>query len=183
MLRSQRLRFLASALFIASLGLVAAACQGSASEPPPPTAPATIAPNATPEVLEAGVVTLTDTGCTWDGNPGSATAGQLSIVIRNDTDDYGLFLLHRIRDGRTWEEGVAAIETIQEAIRTGADWPEQALEVSKAVGEGAAEGGEDGGINHFATAGTYGVVCSANTSATGDVLTTFLVGPLEVANP
>ena len=30
------------------------------------------------------------------------------------------------------------------------------------------------------TAGTLGVVCSANTSPTGDILTVFLAGPLEV---
>ena len=52
-------------------------------------------------------------------------------------------------------------------------------------GDGTATAGPglDGSITKAMRAGTFGVVCSANTSPTGDILTVFLVGPLEVTLP
>jgi hypothetical protein len=104
----------------------------------------------------------------------------MTLVIRNETDDYGVFMFHKLRPGRTFDEGRAAIAAIQEALKTGADWPEA---ISDSVIEATAEAGKDGAVAMVTTAGTFGVVCSANTSPTGDILTVFLVGPLEVARP
>jgi hypothetical protein len=172
--------FLVAVLGGTSLGGCQLANAPSAPSASSTTATVTASPGPTPDVVEGGLITLTETACTWDGNPGSMTAGRLGVAVRNETDDYGLFILHRLRPGRTFEEGRAVIRSIQEALKTGGDWP---AELSDAVSEAPAEAGQDGEMAAVATGGTYGVVCSANTSSTGDVLTVFLVGPLEVTDP
>lgn len=129
---------------------------------------------------DGGTITLSDDGCIWEGNPGSMSEGRLTVAVRNTTDDFGLFIVHQLRAGRTFDEGRAAIATIQEALKTGAEWPE---EISDPITEATAGPGLDGYITKAMRAGTFGVVCSANTSPTGDILTVFLVGPLEVTLP
>jgi hypothetical protein len=170
-------------LTVAACAALIGGCSGGAGDPASPAASPTALPSPSPDVVDAGTITLTDTACTWDGNPGSMKSGRLSLAVRNETDDFGLFIIQRIRDGRTWDEGRDAIAVIQEALKTGAEWPEEVFDVSDAVEEGSADAGGDDVVSLAATSGTYGVVCSANTSPTGDVLTTFLVGPLEVAQP
>ncbi len=140
---------------------------------------AAASPRPSATVIDGGTITLTDDECTWDANPGSMPEGQLTIAVRNETDDFGLFVVHELRPGRTFDEGRAAITAIQEALKTGADWP---AEISDAIAEATAEAGLDGDVTLLTTAGTFGVVCSANTSPTGDVLTVYLVGPLEVTS-
>lgn len=149
------------------------------SAPSPPAATAT-APGRTPAPTPAslGTITLTDTGCSWEGNPGVAPAGLVTLRARNATGDYGLFIVHRLRTGKSWADGEAAIAAIQQALVTGAEWPPA---ISDAVGELAAEAGGDDRQNITLTPGTYGIVCSANTSRIGDILTVFLVGPLTLA--
>ena len=53
------------------------------------------------------------------------SAGRLTLAVRNETDDYGVFMVHKLRPGRTFDEGQAAIAAIQEALKTGAEWPEE----------------------------------------------------------
>jgi len=81
------------------------------------------------------------------------------------------------RRRKTWADGVANVAGIVAALPTGADWPPP---VSDVVGEGDADAGLGDGLDFVATPGTYGVICSANTSPTGDILKVFLVGPLVV---
>ena len=147
----------------------------AASSTPAPAASAAASPAATTAAL--GTITLTDTGCTWAGNPGSITAGSVSIQAWNETDDYAAFFVHRLHAGKTWTDGVANVAAIVTALPTGADWPPA---VSDVVTEGDADAGLGDGLEFVATPGTYGVICSANTSPTGDILTVFLVGPLVV---
>jgi hypothetical protein len=169
-------------------GAAVGACQASAVATDPDVGSASPAistltpapPSPSAAVVDAGTITLTDDGCTWEGNPGSMRAGRVSIAASNETDDYGVFILHRLHPDRTFEEGRALIASIQEALKTGAEWPDA---VSDAIDEGAAAAGASGDIAAVTTAGTYGVVCSANTSPTGDILRVFLVGPLEVTAP
>jgi hypothetical protein len=171
------------ALLVASLGsAVLGGCQlsGSLTETASPSIIATDSPRPTAPVVDGGTITLTDDDCTWEGNPGSMSAGRLTLAVRNETDDYGVFMVHKLRPGRTFDEGRAAIAAIQEALKTGAEWPE---EISDAVIEASAEAGQDSDVAMVTTAGTLGVVCSANTSPTGDILTVVLVGPLEVTRP
>ena len=131
-------------------------------------------------IVDGGTITLTDDDCTWEGKPGPMSEGRLTLAARNETDDYGVFMVHKLRPGRTFDEGRAAIAAIQDALKTGAEWPE---EISDVVTEATAEAGLDSDIIVLTTAGTFGVVCSANTSPTGDILTVFLAGPLEVTGP
>ena len=97
----------------------------------------------------AGSITLTDDDCTWEANPGSMPEGRLTVAVRNETDDYGLFIVHKLRPGRTFDEGRAAIAAIQKALKTGAEWPE---EISDAIAEATAEAGRDGDVT---TAGDW----------------------------
>jgi len=175
MLRSTRSRSLAGALFVLSLG--GAALGGCPPSQPPPTA------GPSPESVDAGAITLTDDGCTWEGNPGTVPSGRVSIELSNETDDYGVFIVHRLKPEFTWDDGRDAIDAIQVALAAGEDWPNWSTNVSTVEGEGAAEAGGTGEVSISATAGAYGVVCSSNTSPTGDILTVFLVGPLEAGAP
>lgn len=176
--RSFRGVLLVASLCSAGLG----GCQpaGSATETASPSPVVMASPRPTPLVVDGGEITLTDDNCTWEGNPGSVAEGRLALAVRNETDDYGLFIVHKLRPGRTFDEGRAVVATIQEALKTGAEWPD---EVSDAIAEATADAGRDGAVTIATTAGTLGVVCSANTSPRGDVLSVFLVGPLEMTDP
>ena len=183
MLRSLRLRSLTGTLLVASLGGAGlGACQqsSSASETSSPSVSVTGSPSPTAPVVDGGTITLTDDNCTWEANPASVSEGRLTLAVRNETDDHGVFIVHKLRPGRTFDEGQTVIAAIQEALKTGAEWPQ---EVSEAIVEATAEAGQDGDVTMVTTAGTFGVVCSASTSPTGDILTVFLVGPLEVTRP
>lgn len=173
-----------SLLAIALLASAGTACQAPGPTPDPTSANSrTSAPSPAAAVTDAGTVVLTDEGCAWDDHPGTINAGPVTIATRNDTEDYGVFPVHRLLPGKSWTDGEAAIALIQEALRDGTDWPEEVFEVSVVIDEGAAVAGGTDTVRFTAAAGTIGVVCSANTSPTGEVLTTFLVGPLIVAGP
>ena len=168
-----------------TFGAVAlAACQAAGPssvpttpQPAPTSAPAPAATAAAPTAAVLGTITLTDTGCTWAGNPGSISPGSVAIQAWNETDDYAAFFVHRLHADKTWADGVANVAGIVAALPTGADWPPP---VSDVVTEGDADAGLGDGLEFEATPGIYGVTCSANTSADGDILTVFLVGPLTV---
>ena len=181
--RSLRLRSLKEALLIASLGgAMFAACQPSGGASPT-ASPAVPSPRPSVSVVDGGTITLREDGCTWDGNPGTVRGAQATIELVNETDDYGVFIVHRLKPEFTWDDGRDAIDAIQVALAAGEDWPNWSTNVSTVEGEGAAEAGGTGEVSISATAGTYGVVCSSNTSPTGDILTVFLVGPLEAGAP
>ena len=171
-------RRLPPAIMAIALGaIVVGACQaGTPASPPATSPPSPTAAATSPTPL--GTITLTDTGCSWAGNPGSVRTGRMTVSARNSTDDYGLFIVHRLHAGKSWADGEALIAAIQEALQTGADWPP---EVSEAITEMGAEAGDTTRLAIDLSVGTYGVVCSANTSSVGDILTVFLVGPLSVA--
>lgn len=142
-------------------------------------------PNATAPV-PAGRVTLTDTGCTWEGNPGTlpTSVATLRFEFRNETDDYASFFLHWVRPGHTWEEGVAFVADLQRRLRSGEDWPPNDISVDVASFDVGTRGTQMVSWGGWAfEPGSYGVICSANTSTTHDILTTFLVGPLQLVGP
>jgi len=177
---SQRLRTFTGAILAALVDSAAlGGCQASGSANGTSSPSITAASRSPLAIADGGTITLTDDGCSWEANPGSTSEGRLRLAVRNETDDYGVFTVHRLYPGRTFDEGRAAIAAIQEALMTGADWPEP---LSYDITEATAEAGLDSDVTVLATAGTFGVVCSANTSPTGDVLTVFLVGPLEVTS-
>lgn len=172
------------AILVAMLGSAAiGGCETSGSAQSQVSSPSIgvgALPSPTHADIDGGAITLTDDGCTWEANPGAMPEGRLEVEVRNETDDYGVFILHRLHPGRTFDDGRLAIAEIQEALISGAEWP---AEVSEAITEATAEGGLKSELSILSTAGTYGVVCSANTSPTGDILTILLVGPLVVTRP
>jgi hypothetical protein len=166
---------------------------------PSPTTSATATASASPSL--AGTITLTDTGCDWESNPGSLTSPDiLAVTLRNETAHYADFQLHWVRTGRTYEEGVAFVADIGRRLTTGEEWPPNDVSIVvhsegvsargetvaswPAAGPGEAPAPElQHGQSWNLETGTYGVICSANTSPTGDILTTFLVGPLQLSMP
>jgi hypothetical protein len=181
-----RSRSLTGALLIASLGGAAlGGCQpsGAARETASPSPLVSAPPSPPAAVVDGGTITLTDDDCTWDDSPGSVRAGRVAIEVVNETDDYGVFEVHRLKPEFTWDDGRDAIAAINDALEAGEDWPNWATNVSTLEGEGAADARGTELASVTLAAGTIGVVCSANTSPTGDVLSVFLVGPLEVAAP
>lgn len=152
---------------------------GGPSPTPSPTATATAS-------ASAGRVTLTDTGCTWESNPGTlpTTVATLPFEFRNETDDYATFLLHWVRPGHTWDEGVAYVADLQRRLTTGEDWPPNDISVQVAAFDVATRTTQPVAFGGWQfEPGPYGVVCSANTTVTKDVLTTFLAGPLQLVGP
>jgi hypothetical protein len=199
-----RLALVAATVVVAAVGglylLGPTRPSGSVGGPASPTP--TIAASASPLASvapNAGAIRLTETGCAWDGNPGTmAMPALLNLRFRNETNDHGLFILHWVRPGHTWQEGVEYVDELQRLLATGAEWPPNDVSIAVAehdvtageeavlgwatsgIGEGSIEEFRRGG-NWRWEPGTYGVICSANTSPTGDILTTFLVGPLQLA--
>lgn len=156
------------------------------------------APAASATSVVAGTITLTDTGCDWESNPGTLTRPDVvSIALQNETDDYADFQLHWVRSDRTYAEGVAYVAELARRLDTGEEWPPNDVSIAvhsqgvvarsgtiarwPTAGTGEAPAPE---LQHGPTwtleTGSYGIVCSANTSPTGDILTMFLVGPLEL---
>ena len=174
----------ASAGLLAIAGLVAWACAPTAPVTRPTPAPTVAPPSSTtaPEPIAGGTVTLTDEGCAWVGNPASAGGGPVVVDVHNATADYGVFVVHRLKPEFTWQDGRDAIAAIQRAMVAGADWPNWSTQVSIVAGEGTADAGATGTATVPAIAGTYGIVCSANRGPTGDVLSVFLAGPLEMTD-
>jgi hypothetical protein len=173
-------------------GVAAWGCAPAATNDPsiPPATPApasasTPAPLASarpPEPIAGGRITLTDDACSWEGNPGSVDGAAVEIGLHNETAAYGAFFVHRLKSEFTWQDGQDAIAAIQLAIAAGDDWPNWSTRVSIVEGDAEAAAGSTGLATVPAIAGTYGVVCSANTSASGEVLSVFLAGPLEVTD-
>jgi hypothetical protein len=141
--------------------------------------PGTTSPTPTPPT--GGRITLTDTGCTWVGNPGTVS-GDIVIEFRNDTDDHAIFDLHGVVANHTWDEGVAFVEELSRRLETGEEWPPNDISDFERLTELSAGSTTriEVSMPYFdVTPVTHGIVCAANTSPTGDTLTVFLVGPLD----
>lgn len=156
---------------------------GETPTAPPPTA----TPRVTPIVADVGTVTLTDTGCTWAGNPGRIEKSQSSLLARvtviNETDTFGNFGVYRLNDGVDWSVGaewVAAFNAMLHGLATEPPPAEFNTEV----------GNIDAPLRQSYPStlrlddhGIYGIVCSSNEPPPGDVFSVYLVGPLEVVEP
>lgn len=175
---SLRIALGAVAVLIAAVGglvLLGPGLPGNIGGPGPTASP-------TPTPPTGGRITLTETGCTWAGNPGTVSRDPIRIEFWNDTDDHAIFDMHGIVANRTWDEGVAFVEELSRRIETGEDWPQNDISDFTRLTElpaGATTRLEVSMPFFDFTPRTHGIVCAANTSATGDVLTVFLVGPLE----
>lgn len=152
----------------------------------PSTPPAT--PTATPATasVQAGTITLTGTGCTWDGNPGSITVATEpfigSITVVNETDTFANFGIYRLADGRTWDEAESWITDVNLELHGGPIASTPAGEFTTEVGNIDAPERREYQSTLVLSAGTHGIVCSSNAPPPGDVFAAYLVGPLEIAS-
>lgn len=169
---SLRLALGAVAVLIAAVGGVALLGPGLPGVGGPPT--------ATPPT--GGSITLTDTGCTWAGNPGTVSSGPIVMEFRNDTEGYATFELHGVVANRTWDKGVALIAEVNKRIEKGEPWPDNDVSDFNQLTELTAGSTTriEVSMPYFEFAPRiHGIVCGANTSPTGDVLGLYLVGPLD----
>jgi hypothetical protein len=141
-------------------------------------------PTATSNV-NGGTITLTSSGCTWTGNPGSLdlTADRIhaSVSIVNQTDTFANFGIYRLDAGYAWADAAAWVAAENAALRGGASHPPEqdfAAPVGSIDEPQRGEHGETIELN----GGTYGVVCSSNEPPPGLVFAVYLVGPLEVTD-
>ena len=181
------MRLAAGVAIVAVAGVVAIALLprapgfGGTGPTPPPSA----SPNPTQPGVDLGTITLTDTDCTWTGNPGSID-GSLGpvigkVTIDNQTDTFGNFGVYRLIDGYTWADAEAWCIADREAAQTGASPPPVDF-VTDAGNIDAPERGKYPSTLGL-TAGVHGVMCSSNEPPPGEVFASYLVGPLEITGP
>ena len=143
--------------------------------PSPTTQPTT-------STVQAGTITLTDSGCTWDGNPGSIPdVGGRNLVqftVRNETDTFGNFGIFRLDSG-TWEAAAEWILDENAALHGGPSQPPQ--DFATEVGNVDAPERREYRSQLLMDPGTYGIVCSSNEPPPGLVFAVYLAGPLEIA--
>jgi hypothetical protein len=155
--------------------------QGPAPTPSlSPTPTASLDP--TPEPANAGTITLTDDGCTWD-QPDARWIGTTEVRIDfvNETNTLGNFGFYRLKEGSTWEDAAAYIIALNEVIQAGAeDPPLGPPDFVIDYGYVDTEAFQEGRLGTIVSPGTYGVVCSSNEPPPGAVFAVYLVGPLEV---
>lgn len=182
-----RLAALAAALVIATAGALYLVGPrfGIGGPGPTPTVAPTPMPSPTQLAVDLGTVTLTDTGCTWAGNPGTITTATQpligSIAVVNETNTFANFGIYRLADGRTWQEADSWITDMNEEFHGGPAASAPAGEFTTEVG--SLDAPERGRYpNTLALqAGTHGIVCTSNEPPPGLVFAVYLVGPLEIA--
>lgn len=180
-----RLALAAAAVMVAAVGglyLFRPAAPGGLIGGPGPTASPSQEATAPPGP-SGGTITLTDDGCEWAGKPSFVRTGDIDIAFRNQTDDYATFDLHGLVRGHTWAEAAAYVEDLNRRLGTGEDWPPNDIsdQLPRLIELGA---GSDGARSITMPAlnpdiKIYGIVCAANTSSAGDILTVYAVGPIE----
>lgn len=154
---------------------------------PTPTPQPTASARPTQVVADVGTITLTDTGCTWAGNPSRIEKSQFSLLARvtviNETDTFGNFGVYRLNDGVDWSVGADYITALNAALHGQATDPPPADFITDVGNIDAPLRQQYAGSFVVDDYGTYGIVCSSNEPPPGDVFATYLVGPLEVVEP
>lgn len=175
-------------LVLAVLMVVATGCASSASSAPTSepvsaktTEAATAAASGQAEVaVEIGTVTLSDSDCTLDLAQDPVRAGQVELVVVNNTGATGAFDMGRIHDSSSYEE----LETVITAAIRAAEASEEMVPRPSFLGSGllsrAVQGGESQTLTGTLTAGTYGLVC-LGTYEVG-VRPVAVLGPIEVVD-
>ena len=106
---------------------------------------------------DATRVTLTDSGCSYDG-PESVGAGTVSLDIENETDRHGVFELLRLAPESSFEALQAHIETEQGRIAAG-QLPLGPPDFATLVLQLEVDAGETGTLSSALTEATYAVTC------------------------
>jgi hypothetical protein len=156
---------------------------GPAVSPSPTPLPAET-PAATQSVVQLGTITLTDDGCTWEGNPGSLAAAVEPVIgnvdFVNETDTFANFGTYRLTEGRTWEEAASWASDMNDEQHGGPVASAPAGDFAAAVGN--VDAPQRGSYRGTLTlnAGVHGVLCSSNEPPPGLIFAIYLAGPLEV---
>ena len=153
---------------------------------PTPSPPPSATPVPTQTVVNLGTITLTDDGCTWNGNPGSVDAGSAPVIgrvtVENQTDTFANFGIYRLAEGRTWAEAEAWVLAENGALQGGPSNPP--IDFVTDVGSiDAPERGQYPGTITLSDRGTHGIVCSSNEPPPGLIFAVYVVGPLEITLP
>ena len=160
---------------------------GGPTPTPTPTPQPTASPRATQVVADVGTIRLTDTGCTWAGNPSPIEKSQLSLLARvtiiNETDTFGNFGVYRLNDGVDWSVGADYIAAFNAALHDQATFPPPADFNTEVGNIDAPLRQQYSGSFVVDDYGAYGIVCSSNEPPPGEVFGAYLVGPLEVVEP
>lgn len=184
-----RLALAAAAVVAVALGgiyLVNPGPGGSIGAPGPSATPTltptpTASPRPTPRPANAGTITLTDDGCTWDGNPSPLTLPKyVGIDFVNETNTFGNFGFYKLEQGYPWADAVAYIVAENEAVKTGTENPFGAADFAIDYGNVDTEAFKENQLRITVSRGTYGVVCSSNEPPPGAVFDVYLVGPLVI---
>jgi hypothetical protein len=184
-LMSRYLRLPAAIAIVAIVGVAVIAllprAPGFGGPGPSPTPSAV--PNPTQSVVDLGTITLTDTGCTWTGNPGSIVASIQPVIGRvtvvNETDTFANFGIYRLDEGYPWADAAAWIIDDNASLQGGPSHPPQDFATDVGTID-APERGQYPGTVTLQAGGTHGVVCSSNEPPPGLIFAVYLVGPLEV---
>ena len=170
------------AIALAGLVVLGPGLSGGTGAPPSPTPTPEPTPEADGAVL-MGTISLTDRGCRKVGFDDNLTPMNypLAVQFRNETQTFANFGFYLLREGRTWQEAVEYIATVDAALETGAEWPPMDFAVEAGnidVEAGAAPGRLVIPLDQ--TPGTYGFLCSANEPPPGKIFSVYLVGPIEI---
>ena len=182
---STRLAVTAATIVVVAVGglyVVGLIGPGGPGGPKPTATPMPTSSPAQPVAL--GKVTLTDDGCTWDGNPGSLEASpnplRGTLDALNETDTFANFGIFRLDKG-SYEEAEAWILREDDALHGGPSQPPQDFATEVATID--APDGREYAANLALAPGTYGIVCSSNEPPPGLVFAVYLAGPLEITEP
>jgi hypothetical protein len=101
--------------------------------------------------------TLTNDGCTYDGDT-SPTAGILTIEVENQTEFSGAFVLVSLAEGSTADDLQPALDQYPRQFEKDGTLPEPP-EFYALVGRSGVEAGATGPLSADVPAGTYALVC------------------------
>jgi hypothetical protein len=101
--------------------------------------------------------TLTDDGCTYEGNT-SPAAGMFTIEVENQTEFFGAFALASLVEGSTTDDLEPFVEQSQQQFEQDGTVPEPPDFYEQVVRSGV-EAGASGVLPADVRAGTYALMC------------------------
>lgn len=156
--------------------LAAAACGGDDDAAESTTSQSTGAQIADTTAADAGMrLTLTDSGCTYEGPP-SVESGVFTAEGVNETTHFGAFAVGGIAEGSTLDDLAADVAEVQRAFEETGALPEPPAYFTQAVRSGV-EAGQTGFLPADVPAGTYALMCFVDAPP---IWRAYVAGGLEV---
>ena len=101
--------------------------------------------------------TLTDVGCTYEGDETPA-AGMFTVEVENQTASFGAFALAALAEGSTIDDLKPFVQTAQQTFQESGNLPDPPAFYSQVVRVGV-EAGESSLLPADVPAGTYALMC------------------------